>query len=58
MIKQKYLFNLYFFAKMISKLLEIFSNYTRSLEVLYVLNDIKKIVPMRHVQHLEHTRET
>jgi len=29
---------------MIDKLLKIFSNYTRSLEILYLLNDIKKIV--------------
>ena len=29
---------------MIDELLGIFSNYTRSLEILYLLNDIKKIV--------------
>ena len=29
---------------MISNLLKIFSNYTRSLEILYLLNDIKKLV--------------
>ena len=29
---------------MIDKLLKIFGNYTRSLEILYLLNDIKRIV--------------
>ena len=29
---------------MIDNLLEIFNNYTRSMEILYLLSDIKKIV--------------
>ncbi len=38
------LFKSFLFYPMINKLLEIFSNYTRSLEILYLLNNLKKAV--------------